>query len=77
MITYEQPIRYSIPSKFLIIGSAMKNVKDAPSRFSILKEWRTMLDLGSVPLATIESYFANNERENVLPIILFPGFASD
>ncbi len=36
-----------------------------------------MLNLSSMPLSITESYFANKEGENVLPIILFPGFASD
>lgn len=48
-----------------------------PSRLSILGELRTFVNIGSMPFSLIESMVAKNEGQGSLPIILFPGFASD
>lgn len=53
-----------------------------PKRLSLLGESRLLLDVGSMAVSFAQAKFANNKNRNkasqaTLPIILFPGFASD
>lgn len=48
-----------------------------PSKLAFLGETRALIDVGSVPFLLLGSYFTKTQTNNSLPIILFPGFASD
>lgn len=48
-----------------------------PSLLSFFGELRTFVNIGSVPFSLIESAVSKKEANAALPIILFPGFASD
>lgn len=48
-----------------------------PSKLSMLGELRTFIDIGTMPFSLMESIVSKKEGKDALPIILFPGFASD
>lgn len=48
-----------------------------PKKVKWLGESRTLLDIGSMAVSFVESAFEANVGEDSLPIIMFPGFASD
>jgi len=48
-----------------------------PSKLAMLGEIRALVNIASMPISLGESVFTKSEGEDCLPIILFPGFASD
>ena len=49
----------------------------APSKFSIVREVRALADLASVPFSLLQSRLSAKHAQDSLPVMMFPGFASD
>ncbi len=66
-------MKYKHPSQIKSVRPPQK----PPSTLSMLGELRTLANIASLPFSFLQSKMSKNEGEDVLPIILIPGYGSD